>query len=32
MRSVPIPPELVTIFREHIAEFGTAGTGGYSGR
>ena len=26
-RSVPIPPELVTILREHIAEFGTAADG-----
>jgi hypothetical protein len=26
-RSVPIPPELVTILREHIEEFGTASDG-----
>src|SRR6476660_7470282 len=26
-RSVPIPPELVTILREHIEEFGTAADG-----
>ncbi|WP_245765070.1 hypothetical protein [Nonomuraea jiangxiensis] len=25
VRPVPIPPELVKILREHIAEFGTAG-------
>lgn len=30
-RRVPIPPELVTMLREHIARFGTGPDGGFSG-